>query len=63
MEIEGPDMNSLSVQAASPDFAFDMDLIATGPLVFHGENGFSQKSAEGKPAITTLSHSTRFLEP
>ena len=46
--LEGPDMNSLSVQAASPDFAFDMDLLATGPLVFHGENGFSQKSAEGQ---------------
>ena len=47
-KLEGPDMNSLSVQAASPDFAFDMDLLATGPLVFHGENGFSQKSAEGQ---------------
>ena len=46
--LEGPDMNSLSVQAASPDFAFDMDLLATGPLVFHGENGFSQKSADGQ---------------
>ncbi|MEO0937102.1 MAG: lipocalin-like domain-containing protein [Pseudomonadota bacterium] len=46
--LEGPDFSNLSMRAAGPDFAYDMTLRATGPLVFHGQHGFSVKSAEGQ---------------
>lgn len=46
--LEGPDINTLSLTAQGPDFAYDMALKAQGPLVFQGENGFSVKSAEGQ---------------
>jgi predicted secreted hydrolase len=42
------DWDSLSMTASGADFAYDMDLIAQGPLIFHGENGFSVKSAAGQ---------------
>lgn len=32
-------------------FGYRLDLEAEGPLVFHGENGFSQKSADGQGSI------------
>lgn len=47
-ELEGPNFDRLSLRAAGPDFAYDMGLRAEGPLVFHGEDGFSVKSAEGQ---------------
>ncbi len=34
--------------ASGPDFAYDMDLTATGPLIFHGDAGYSVKSAKGQ---------------
>ncbi len=34
--------------ASGLDFAYDMDLTATGPLIFHGDAGYSVKSAEGQ---------------
>jgi predicted secreted hydrolase len=46
--IEGPDFDRLSLKAAGPDFRYDMEMRATGPLVFHGDGGFSVKSAEGQ---------------
>lgn len=46
--LEGPDFDRLRLRAAGPDFAYDMALTAKGPLVFHGEGGFSVKSAEGQ---------------
>jgi predicted secreted hydrolase len=46
--MEGPDFDTLSLNAAGPDFGYDMTLRATGPLVFHGDGGFSVKSAEGQ---------------
>lgn len=46
--MEGPDLNRLSLNAQGPNFGYQMDLQAQGPLVFHGQNGFSVKSAEGQ---------------
>ena len=46
--MEGPDFDHLGLTAAGPDFRYDMNLRATGPLVFHGDRGFSVKSAEGQ---------------
>ncbi|WP_299651062.1 lipocalin-like domain-containing protein [uncultured Tateyamaria sp.] len=46
--LEGPDFDTLSLRAQGADFAYDMNLQAQGPLVFHGQRGFSVKSAEGQ---------------
>lgn len=46
--LEGPDIDTLSLHAQGPDFAYDMALQADGPLVFHGQDGYSVKSAEGQ---------------
>jgi len=46
--LEGPDFDTLSMTASGPDFAYAMDLDAQGPLVFHGDSGFSVKSALGQ---------------
>lgn len=46
--LEGPDFDSLRMTASGTDFAYDMALKANGPLVFHGADGFSVKSAEGQ---------------
>lgn len=42
------DWDQMQMSASGPDFAYDMDLTAQGPLVFHGDAGFSVKSAEGQ---------------
>lgn len=47
-ELSGPDFDQLAMRAAGPDFAYDMALTAQGPLVFHGDNGYSVKSAGGQ---------------
>lgn len=47
-QLTGPDFDTLNMTASGPDFAYDMDLFAQGPLVFHGDAGFSVKSAEGQ---------------
>jgi len=47
-EMAGPDFDDLRLRATGADFAFDMDLTARGPLVFHGAEGFSVKSEEGQ---------------
>ena len=46
--MQGPDLNSLKLRATAPEFSYDMVLNARGPLVFHGKNGYSVKSAEGQ---------------
>ncbi len=46
--LAGPNFDHLTVQAQGPDFAYDMQLTAQGPLVFHGQQGFSVKSAQGQ---------------
>jgi predicted secreted hydrolase len=45
--LAGPD-NAMQMRAAGPDFAYDLTLSAQGPLVFHGDNGYSVKSAAGQ---------------
>ncbi|MBW4708219.1 iron ABC transporter permease [Roseobacter sp. YSTF-M11] len=47
-QMAGADMEAVSLRAAGPTFSYDMALTAQGPLVFHGEDGFSQKSASGR---------------
>lgn len=46
--LEGPDFDAMTLTATGPDFAYDMALTAQGPLIFHGDKGFSVKSAEGQ---------------
>ncbi|MCK8463160.1 iron ABC transporter permease [Aliiroseovarius sp. S1339] len=46
--LEGADFDDLTLTARGVDFGYDMSLTAEGPLVFHGEKGFSVKSAEGQ---------------
>ncbi len=41
-------LSALQVTASAPDFAYDLALEAQGPLIFHGEGGYSVKSAEGQ---------------
>ncbi|HKL70966.1 lipocalin-like domain-containing protein [Salibaculum sp.] len=47
-QMSGPTLDDLDLTATGPDFAYDMDLQAEGPLVFHGEGGYSVKSAQGQ---------------
>ena len=46
--LEGPDFDTLRMTAAGPAFRYDMALEAQGPLIFHGDTGFSVKSDEGQ---------------
>lgn len=46
--LQGASFDSLQMRAAGPEFSYDMQLTAQGPLVQHGENGFSVKSGEGQ---------------
>ncbi|MCC6006928.1 MAG: iron ABC transporter permease [Rhodobacteraceae bacterium] len=40
-------LSALHLSAAGPGFAYALDLTAEGPLVFHGEGGFSVKAPGG----------------
>ncbi|WP_322894612.1 MULTISPECIES: lipocalin-like domain-containing protein [unclassified Yoonia] len=42
------DWQNMQMRATGTDFSYDMELTATGPLVFHGEDGYSVKSAAGQ---------------
>ncbi|WP_415919718.1 lipocalin-like domain-containing protein [Tateyamaria sp. SN6-1] len=46
--LEGPDFDTLDMRAAGPDFSYNMALRARGPLIFHGQDGYSVKSEEGQ---------------
>lgn len=46
--MQGPNLDQLKVTASGTDFAFDMGLRAQGPLVLHGQGGYSVKSAAGQ---------------
>ena len=46
--MQGPDFDTLRLTASGPDFAYDVDLEATGPLVRHGQAGYSVKSPAGQ---------------
>ena len=42
------DWDSLLMSASGSNFAYDMALTAQGPLIFHGDAGYSVKSASGQ---------------
>jgi predicted secreted hydrolase len=44
----GDALSALNLTARGPAFAYELALDATGPLVFHGQDGFSVKSAQGQ---------------
>lgn len=46
--VPGSGLDDLIVTARGTDFAYDIALNADGPLVLHGENGFSTKSPDGR---------------
>ena len=41
-------LSALDLTARGEDFAYELALDADGPLVFHGEDGYSVKSAQGQ---------------
>ena len=45
---DGDALDALTLTARGESFAYALDLTAQGPLVFHGDAGFSVKSAEGQ---------------
>lgn len=47
-QLAGPDFETLRMTASAPDFAYNMALSAQGPLIFHGDAGYSVKSAQGQ---------------
>ena len=46
--LRGSSFDTMEMRAGGPEFSFDMSLVASGPLVFHGDEGFSVKSGEGQ---------------
>ncbi len=46
--MSGPDFDTLSLTANGADFGYTLSLNAQGPLVFHGDGGYSVKSADGQ---------------
>ncbi len=46
--MRGDDLETLSLTANGSDFGYDLTLKAQGPLVFHGAEGYSVKSADGQ---------------
>lgn len=44
----GDALSALTLTARGAEFAYDLSLAATGPLIFHGDAGYSVKSAEGQ---------------
>lgn len=44
----GDPLGTVQLSATGPDFAYDVTLRAKGPLVFHGQDGYSVKSAAGQ---------------
>jgi len=47
-QMAGPSFDRLDLTASGADFSYDVDLEATGPLVLHGQDGYSVKSAAGQ---------------
>ena len=44
----GDTFDDMRLTASAPDFAYDVRLVAQGPLVFHGDGGYSVKSDQGQ---------------
>lgn len=47
-QMAGDSFDSLRLTATGKDFAYDIAMHARGPLVFHGDGGYSVKSAKGQ---------------
>ncbi len=47
-QMTGSDFDRMTLNAAGLDFAYQVTLTAQGPLIFHGEGGYSVKSAAGQ---------------
>ena len=47
-QMAGPSFDDMRLTARGTTFAYDLNLVAEGPLVFHGQDGFSVKSAQGQ---------------
>ncbi|SHI86451.1 lipocalin-like domain-containing protein [Wenxinia saemankumensis] len=46
--LAGPSFDDLTLSASGPDFAYEVSLEARGPLILHGEAGYSVKSDAGQ---------------
>ena len=46
--LDGVDLDTLTLTANGSDFGYNMSLQAEGPLIFHGDNGYSIKAAGGQ---------------
>lgn len=46
--LQGPDLEHLRMAGSGADFGYDVGLTATGPLVLHGQQGYSVKSGSGQ---------------
>lgn len=46
--MQGADFDHLNLSAAGAQFSYDLQLSANGPLVLHGDKGYSVKSASGQ---------------
>jgi len=44
----GPDPATVTLHAGTADWSYDLALTAEGPYIFHGDTGYSVKSAEGQ---------------
>ncbi|WP_349573159.1 lipocalin-like domain-containing protein [Azotobacter salinestris] len=44
----GKGLERLQMQAAGPGFGYRLNLVSEGPLVLHGEQGYSEKSGQGQ---------------
>jgi predicted secreted hydrolase len=58
-EMAGPAFDDLTLRAATGEAGYDLRLEAEGPLVFHGADGFSTKSASG---VASYYYSQPFYE-
>ena len=47
-QMAGASFDNMRLTASGAEFAYDVQLTAQGPLIFHGQNGYSVKSAEGQ---------------
>ncbi|MEX0329077.1 MAG: lipocalin-like domain-containing protein [Ruegeria sp.] len=46
--MRGDGLDHLALAASGTEFSYDLTLTASGPLVFHGDRGYSVKSADGQ---------------
>lgn len=46
--LQGADFDAMTLTANGRDFGYEMGLTAQGPLVFHGQGGYSVKSQQGQ---------------